>query len=112
MVYHNGLLEQRLKQREEKADKLKHIVFFPGNQQEYESFVGHKVEIIDTKRRNKGIYGWEVTGLEGCAPRDTTRDIMDFLANERVEALINVSHDNYPYTKLEHLYGLPVRKVK
>ena len=104
-------LEEARERREKEL--LESLVLFPGSIVEYEifkerqTFKRYNVEIVDTKRPEKGVFLGE--------PRNhSDTDLIAHLMEEKgVEALVNVSYKQIEFGVDGHnslAYGLPVRR--
>ncbi len=90
---------------------LEHVVLFPGSKAEYEEFVGHSVQIIDTRQREKYFR----VELDFCY-NEKYIEATEKLLNEGLEAVVNtrlVGLGGGGHSGLSLVtYGLPVRKVR
>ncbi len=105
------------------SEQTRKIVLFPGSVAEYEAFRGYKVEIVDTKRIDKGINVDELEIGDYSSPysldkrvierRKTCREFIEYFLSQGVEALVNVrvvGKNVYLGDINSKKYGLPVRK--
>ena len=84
------------------TDELKKLVLFPGSITEYEQFVGHSVEVVDTGLPNKAFLFDNV----GYMPNSLVP-----LLKRGIEAIVNASITTYSSSNATDLiYGLPVRR--
>ena len=97
--------------------KLEKVRLFPESKEEYEKFVGYKVEIIDTGNKNLGVSFHQYT-IEKVYQCDETFKRKKQLLDNGIEALVNCkkSYDSIScfgggqYTPV--YYGLPVKKTE
>ncbi len=103
---------KKLKEQEgEVAEKMREVVFFPGTQEQYEAQYGHRVKVLETGSRDKGV----VFGATDDDPL-TCRcpfDVQTSLAEQGIEALVNCSAGlgGNNMVKYHRRYGLPVGPV-
>lgn len=95
------------------------IIFFPGNIFEYEKFCGYEVEIIDTKKRDKGVIFQCLSDKEkNFHIKDIT--LRNYLLENKIEAIVSATFGfdrtrkgnwagSYTST-FEWYYGIPIRK--
>ena len=93
------------------------IIVFPGSVVEYQAFRGYEVEIIDTERKDKGIF--LVAELDNFKLhfREKERELRNHLVDNGIEAMVNAHYWYIRAGETGHLvnagyYGLPVRKKK
>ena len=86
------------------ADELKKLVLFPGDIKEYEQFVGHSVEVVDTGIPNKSF----LFDNQGYMPNSLVPLLK--LGNG-IEAIVHASISTYDSSNARDvIYGLPVRR--
>ncbi len=90
-------------------EALDKIVFFPGDLGEYESFVGYRVNVVDTVERNKAVRFRE-DGLRRNYEVYGDIDFKRHLVGQKVEALVNCGYANESNFLI--VYGLPVAKAE
>ncbi|MDP3992410.1 MAG: hypothetical protein U1B79_01040 [Candidatus Pacearchaeota archaeon] len=92
---------ERKAAREDKL--LESLVLFPGSVEEYATFRGYSVEVVDTERLDKGVF------YDGYSDRSLIASLID---KKGVEALVNVSFKSHggQYSTAAYTYGLLVRR--
>lgn len=82
---------------------LERLILFPGSVEEYSTFRGYNVEVVDTERRDKGV------SYDDHSDRSL---IASLIYKKGVEALVNISFKAWgdQWSTNTYLYGLPVRK--
>src|SRR3989338_8186587 len=95
-------LSQDTARAEHNNTRIKQIILFPGSIEEYERFRGYGAEIVDTLRRDKGVYIGELKdfGVFPKTPGELWSDSRSLITEKRnfiehllasgVEALVNV----------------------
>ena len=106
----------------ELESKVKDIVIFPGDLNEYERVKGYRVEVIDTEEEDKGFLIIKNVRHEGPKFEDVfpaNKYLARSLIALGMEAIVSTSHNfnaqRYRNTGAHDYiityYGLPVRKV-
>lgn len=103
--------------------KLEGVVLFPGSVQEYEQFVGYKVDVINTQRKDKGVFQSQLhvlpysnyeRGVYTSQQIDAEYAFAQNLIDQGIEGIVNVTfqaNGNMDVTN-SRMYGLPVRKSR
>lgn len=94
------------------------IAIFPGSVAEYQAFRGgYEVEIIDTGRRDKGIFLVAEQDNFKLHFREKEWELRNHVVDNGIEAIVNAHYWYIRAGETGHLvnsgyYGLPVRKKK
>lgn len=116
-----GLSEEKEKV-DRSRDAVRNIIIWPESKREYETFQGYEVEVVDTRKPDKGVYvdkgtypykGSYINGDMGIW--DT--ELRNHLIDNGVEALVNaqywkISAGEAGDVRSEGYYGLPVRRKR